>query len=103
MRTSTSARRAPAYIEARPTYVGINAIYKPLVYTRPVIEVEPPSGWIGARVDLVPAAVVVEAPPPVVVEPPRGRAVVGVGVDVHIPVPTIRSYRRRRLRRRSEP
>ncbi len=78
---------APAYIEARPTYVAINATYRPLVYVRPVIEVEPPSGWIGARVDLFPAAVVVEAPPPVVVEAPRARG--GVSVDVHIPVPTI--------------
>src|SRR5262245_57580767 len=35
-----------AMVEARPAYVGINAVYTPLVYTRPVIEVEPPSGWV---------------------------------------------------------
>jgi hypothetical protein len=79
----------PAYIEARPTYVGINATYKPLVYARPVIEVEPPSGWIGARVDLFPAAVVVETPPPVVVAPRPRPVRAGVSVDVNIPVPTI--------------
>ncbi|NVB85023.1 MAG: hypothetical protein HOV81_42040 [Kofleriaceae bacterium] len=80
---------APAYIEARPAYVAINATYRPLVYTRPVIEVEPPSGWIGARVDLFPVAI--EASAPVVVAPRPRPAVVtgGVNVDVHIPVPTI--------------
>src|SRR3954469_17263251 len=45
---------APVYIDARPQYVGINATYEPLVYTRPVVEVAPPQGWIGARVDLFP-------------------------------------------------
>ena len=53
-----------AYVEARPAYVGINAVYEPIVYTRPVIEVEPPQGWIGIGV---------VAPAPVVVAP-RGRA-----------------------------
>jgi hypothetical protein len=80
-----------AMIEARPAYVGINAYYEPLVYTRPVITVEPPSGWIMVR----PAFVV--ATPGVVVEGPRGRAGVGVvggvgvsaGVSVHVPVPTV--------------
>src|SRR5262245_51948277 len=36
----------PAMIEARPAYIGINAVYTPLVYTRPVIEVEPPTAWV---------------------------------------------------------
>lgn len=39
-----------AFIDARPTYIGINAVYRPLVYARPVIEVEAPVGWIGAEV-----------------------------------------------------
>ena len=82
---------APLYLEARPAYIGINAVYTPLVYTRPVIEVEPPSAWIMVRPGFV-----VEAPA-VVVDGPRGRAgaaVVGgvgvsAGVSVHIPVPTL--------------
>ncbi|HEU4616180.1 MAG TPA: hypothetical protein VFS15_28980, partial [Kofleriaceae bacterium] len=82
---------APAYLEARPAYIGINAVYTPIVYTRPVIEVEPPSGWIMVRPGFV-----VEAPA-VVVDGPRGRGDVemvggvgvSAGVSVHIPVPTI--------------
>lgn len=76
-----------AYVEARPTYMRINAIYTPIEYTRPVIEVEPPSGWIMVRPGFV-----VDAPA-AVVEAPRGRVVGGVGVSagvsVHIPVPTL--------------
>ena len=85
---------APVYLEARPTYVGINAVYTPLVYTRPVIEVEPPSAWIMVRPGFV-----VETPAVVVDGPPRGRGrgevgVVGgvgvsAGVSVSIPVPTV--------------
>lgn len=82
---------APLYLEARPTYVGINAVYKPIVYTRPVIEVEPPSAWIMVRPGFV-----VEAPV-VHVDAPRGRAHghvhggvgVSAGVSVNIPVPTL--------------
>jgi hypothetical protein len=82
---------APAYVEARPAYIGINAVYTPIAYARPVIEVEPPSGWIMVR-----PGVVVEAPA-VIVDGPRGRGEVGVvggvgvsaGVSVHIPVPTL--------------
>jgi hypothetical protein len=78
---------APLYLEAKPTYVAINATYRPIVYTRPVIEVEPPAGWIG--ISIAPA-VIVETPPPVVVAP-RGRAHVGGGIGVHvdIPVPSV--------------
>jgi len=76
-----------AMIEARPAYVGINAVYTPLVYTRPVIEVEPPSGWIMVRPGFVVEAPVVVAPAP------RAQVVGGVGVSagvsVHIPVPTV--------------
>ncbi len=83
-----------AMIEARPAYVGINAVYTPLVYTRPVIEVEPPSGWIMVRPGFV-----VDVSAAVVVDGPRGRAVgrgevvggvgVSAGVSVSIPVPTL--------------
>ncbi|HLL25638.1 MAG TPA: hypothetical protein VK427_26055, partial [Kofleriaceae bacterium] len=38
---------APAYVEARPALVEVNAVYTPIVYARPVIEVEAPVGWIG--------------------------------------------------------
>lgn len=96
-----------AFIEARPAYVGINATYKPIVYTRPVVEVEPPSGWIGLRAELVTPTVVVAPPavevvtPGVVVVEKHGRgwghhkhdevivggAVIGAGVTVVAPPP----------------
>jgi hypothetical protein len=76
------------FIEARPTYVGINAYYRPFEYRRPVVEVEAPVGWIGARAEFVtPGAVIVDH---------RGREVVGgpgvgvsVGAEVHIPMPSV--------------
>ena len=78
----------PAYIDARPQYVAINATYEPIRYTRPVIEVAPPAGWV--QVDVVAPAVVVDTRPraPVVVAP-RGHVEAGIGVDVHIPMPSI--------------
>lgn len=80
---------APVYVQARPQYVGINAVYDPIVYTRPVVEVTPPEGWIGARVDLVGPAVVVETPPPVVVAPHAEVVTPGIhaGVQVVLPPP----------------
>lgn len=78
-----------AYIEARPAYVGINATYKPIVYARPVVEVEPPIGWIGAHVDVVGPGVVVEAPHARVIAPRAHVVTPGVAVDVHIPTPTL--------------
>ncbi|MFT3696061.1 MAG: hypothetical protein QM831_23185 [Kofleriaceae bacterium] len=82
-------------IEAKPTYVGINAMYKPYVYARPVVEVEPPDGWIGVRAEFAPPAVVVETPAPVVEVRGHGRGhavvgaggVVGVGIGVHVEAP----------------
>src|SRR5262249_43980541 len=62
------------YYDARPRYARINAVYRPLVYQRPVVVVEPPA-----------AGVVVEAPPPpapVVV----GGVHAGVGVQAGIGV-----------------
>jgi hypothetical protein len=71
------AEPPPVYLEARPQYVEVNAVYEPIVYARPVIAVTtPPPGWIGARVDIV--------APAVVVEPPRTRAVVGAGVGAGV-------------------
>lgn len=72
-----------AYVTARPAMVKVNAIYKPLVYTRPVIEVEPPAGWIGVR--FAAPAVVVERPKiatPEIVTP-------GIHAEVAIPMPSI--------------
>lgn len=42
-----------AYLDARPAMVKINAVYRPLVYTRPVVTVAAPAGWIGASVEIV--------------------------------------------------
>ncbi|MGN6109166.1 MAG: hypothetical protein ACTHU0_28935 [Kofleriaceae bacterium] len=64
------------YIEARPAMVQINAVYKPLVYARPVVEVAAPTGWIGARAEFV---------APVVVAP---RAT--IDARIHVPVPQVR-------------
>lgn len=61
------------YYDARPRYARINAIYKPLVYARPVVVAGPE------------AAVVVEGPPPpaVVVSPPQAGVAVEAGVGIH--------------------
>lgn len=69
-------------IQARPTYVGINAYYRPFVYTRPAIEVEAPVGWIGARAEFVGPGVVVGGP--AVVAPG-----IAVGAEVHVPMPSV--------------
>jgi hypothetical protein len=75
-----------AYVEARPQMMRINTVYQPLVYERPVVTVDAPIGWIGARAEFVGpgAGVVVEAPRPVVVAP---RA--GVSVNAYIPTPSL--------------
>jgi hypothetical protein len=82
----------PVYVEARPAMIKVNAIYEPIVYTRPVVEVEPPTAWVGLRfgapVVVAPAAVVVDAPD-VRVRGPRVRA----GVDVRVLVPPPPSVR----------
>jgi hypothetical protein len=75
-----------AFIEARPMYVGINDYYRPMVYTRPVIEVEPPVGWVGVRAEFGGPGVVVAGPRAAVVAP--GVEVRG-GVGVAVPVPSV--------------
>jgi hypothetical protein len=72
-----------AYVEARPAMIEINAMYRPLVYTRPVVTVEAPVGWIGARAEFIGPAVVA----PVVVAP---APVIGVDARVVVPVPSVR-------------
>jgi hypothetical protein len=69
-----------AFVDARPAMVKINAVYTPLVYARPVVTVEAPIGWIGARAEFVGPAIVA----PVVVAPG-----VAIGAEVHIPIPSI--------------
>ena len=73
-----------AYVEARPAMMKINAVYQPLVYTRPVVEIDAPVGWIGARAEFVAPAVVV-APPAAAIVAPRA----GVSVEAHIPAPSL--------------
>ena len=82
----------PVYMEARPAGLKINAIYEPMVYTRPVVVVEPPAAWIGVTFPVVAAGVHVHGPavrggvqvvaPAVVVRPPS----LSVGVGVHVGV-----------------
>jgi hypothetical protein len=86
-----------AYVEARPALVEINAVYKPLVYERPVVVVEtPPPGWIGIEIGVpVPVAVAevdIVAPRAHVVAPAvEAHAVAGfrAGLEVHVPTPTL--------------
>jgi hypothetical protein len=68
-----------SYKENRRALVQINAIYEPIVYQRPVIEVEPPELYVGPVVDVHAHAHA------------GGHAEVrtGVEVDVHIPAPTL--------------
>lgn len=74
------------YVDARPAMMKINTVYQPLVYERPVVTVEAPVGWIGARAEFVaPAAGVVVAPAAGVVVAPAA----GVRVDAHIPMPSL--------------
>ncbi|HEX4455067.1 MAG TPA: hypothetical protein VH143_29605 [Kofleriaceae bacterium] len=84
------------FVDARPRFVGINAVYEPLAYARPAIDVEAPVGWIGARaefaprgrVDVVaPNARIDVVPPSVHVDvrlPPPPTISVGVGVNVGV-------------------
>jgi hypothetical protein len=86
---------SPVYLEARPAYVGINAVYTPIAYRRPVIEVEAPSAWIMVRPGfVVEPAVVIDAHPgrgrgPSKHGPVHGGVGVSAGVSVHVPVPTV--------------
>jgi hypothetical protein len=61
------------YVEHRPRYAKINAVYKPLRYSRPVVVVTPPPEYRGP--------VVVEEPAPVVAAP-RATVVSGGGAGV---------------------
>jgi|PlaIllAssembly_1097288.scaffolds.fasta_scaffold51490_3 hypothetical protein len=83
----------PVYVEARPAMVEINAVYTPIVYARPVVEVAAPVGWIGLHATYGVGMGVGIVTPGVVVAPPRATVVTpGVVVDahVHVPTPTLR-------------
>lgn len=79
----------PVYVEARPAMVEVNAIYTPIVYARPVVEVEAPTGWIGLHATYGVGMGVVA---PVVVAPRAHVHTPGVVVDahVHVPAPTLK-------------
>jgi hypothetical protein len=79
----------PVYVEARPAMIEINAVYTPIVYARPVIEVDAPVGWIGLHATYGIGMGIVT---PVVVAPRAHVHTPGVVVDarVHIPAPTLR-------------
>jgi len=74
-----------AYVDARPAMMKVNAVYQPLVYERPVITVDAPVGWIGARAEFVGPGAVVVAPAAGVVVAPRA----GVTVEAHVPAPSL--------------
>jgi hypothetical protein len=78
----------PVYVEARPAMIKVNAIYTPLVYTRPEVNVEPPEGWIGVRFGVAPVVVA-----PVAAVEVRGPAVRIVAPSVRVIVPPPPSVR----------
>lgn len=76
----------PVYVQARPAMVKVNAIYDPIVYTRPIVEVEPPAAWIGVRFG-GPAVVVAPAPAVEVRGPAARVEVIAPSVRVVVPPP----------------
>jgi hypothetical protein len=84
------------YVDARPRYVGINAIYTPIVYARPAVVVQAPAAWIHARPGFAVGVAVgagvavgggiVVGGPAVVVRPPSVQIGVGVNVGVGVGV-----------------
>jgi hypothetical protein len=78
------------YVEGRPAFVRINALYQPIVYARPVVTVEAPVGWIGAHVDVVAPVVVVPSGPGVRVEAGVRVPMPSVRVDIGIGGPVVR-------------
>lgn len=76
------------YVRGKKRYSRINVLYKPIAYSRPVITVEPPSGYVGV---VVPAPHVdVHAGGGAVVGGGVGVGVgVSAGVEVHVPQPVL--------------
>jgi hypothetical protein len=77
----------PSYVETRPALIKINAEYQRLVYQRPVVTVTPPAAWIGIRFA---APGVMVAPATVQGKVHGGKVHGGVGVDIYVPVPSVR-------------
>jgi len=78
----------PVYVEARPQYAKINAIYAPIEYERPVVTVEPPAAWIAIRFPVAVVEPAVVAPAAVVVDEPvvhAGVTVVAPAIEIHPP------------------
>ena len=72
----------PSYRKNKKVLVGINAVYQPLVYVRPVVVVDArPVEYVGpvVGVDVVAPGVIVDTP----------RAGIRAGVEINVPVPTI--------------
>lgn len=72
------------YERDKVALVRVNAIYRPMTYERPVIEVEPPAAYVGPIFVVGAPAVIVETP-----ARPRAAVRAGVEVDIHIPTPTL--------------
>jgi hypothetical protein len=72
----------PAYGKHKKRYATINALYQPIAYTRPVVTVEPPVGYVGVVVPSAHVGVGVGA---------GVAAGVGVsaGVEVYLPAPVL--------------
>ncbi len=76
----------PSYKQHEKALVGINAVYEPLDYERPVVTVDPPVAYVGPVVEVHGPAVEVTAP---VVEVAEPHAEVRAGIEVHVPAPRI--------------
>jgi hypothetical protein len=80
----------PEYERDRKALVRINAIYRPIEYQRPVIEVAPPPAYHGPIVDVHAPVVEVVTPAVEVVAPAvEVRGAIRAGIEVHVPVPTV--------------
>lgn len=85
----------PAYGKRKKAMMEINAIYHPITYARPVIEVEPPAAYVGPVLEV--HAPVVEVGGPVVeveaahghVRGPMVHGEIRAGVEVHVPAPRL--------------
>jgi hypothetical protein len=75
-----------AYVDARPAMMKINAMYTPIVYARPVVTVDAPVGWIGARAEFI---------TPVVVAPAVVAPAVRVDIGIGLPGVIIHEHRHR--------
>lgn len=78
----------PEYRVELPTLVAINAYYRPIAYDRPVVEVDPPAGYVGPVVEAR-AAVRADVPAVEVVAPAVEVVAPAVRAGIEVRVPTI--------------